>query len=61
LKLSVRDMRALVSTLNEDGSSVVSAGGEMIGHVHGRNTCAVVRDPNDYFIQLSHRKRYSRG
>jgi len=55
LKLNVRDMRSLMKTLKLKGSTVVSAGGEMIEHVHNRDTHVVVRDPNDLFIQLAQR------
>jgi catechol 2,3-dioxygenase-like lactoylglutathione lyase family enzyme len=55
LKFNVRDMRSLVKTLRSAGSTVVSTGGEMIEHVHNRDTHAVVRDPNDLFVQLAQR------
>ena len=55
LKFNVRDMRSLVKTLRSAGSTVVSAGGEAIEHVHNRDTHAVVRDPNDLFVQLAQR------
>jgi catechol 2,3-dioxygenase-like lactoylglutathione lyase family enzyme len=55
LKLNVRDMRSLVGKLESDGSTIVSAGGHMIEHVHNRDTHVVVRDPNDLFVQLSQR------
>jgi lactoylglutathione lyase len=55
LKFDVRDMRSLVKTMRSAGATVVSAGGEAIEHVHNRDTHAVVRDPNDLFIQLAQR------
>ncbi len=55
LKLNVRDIRALVVTLESDGAIIVSAGGELIEHVHHRDTHVVVRDPNGLFVQLSQR------
>lgn len=55
LKLNVRDMSSLVGTLKSDGATIVSAGGELVEHVHNRDTHVVVRDPNDLFVQLSQR------
>ena len=55
LKFNVRDMQSLVKTVRSVGATVVSAGGEAIEHVHNRDTHAVVRDPNDLFVQLAQR------
>jgi catechol 2,3-dioxygenase-like lactoylglutathione lyase family enzyme len=50
LQLRVRDVDALVKTLRAGGAEIISAGGEPV--TRGNLRLAIVRDPNNLFLEL---------
>ena len=50
LQLRVRDVDALLKTLKAGGAEVISAGGVAV--TRGNNRLAIVRDPNNLFLEL---------
>ncbi len=50
LQLRVRDVDALVKTLKASGAEIVTAGGEPV--TRGNLRLAIVRDPNNLFLEL---------
>jgi hypothetical protein len=55
LQLMVRDVDSLVAKLKAGGATVVSVGGEAV-NIGTNARIAIVRDPNNLFLELIQRK-----